>query len=535
MAVNIVDHLMNTASSMAFVHVPKDERSKLDAKTRQCVFIGYGHDDFGHRFYDPVEKKLVRSRDAIFMEDQSIKDIDKAEKSKSSSVGGLVDLDPTPTPVSVIPDVVEHDNNGEHVQDVQVENNGGDNIVVDAPTHRAVDEPTVRLRRSVRHKISSTHYSSDDYILLTDGGELESYEEVMEIEDKAIWIATMNDEMKSLYDNHTFELVKLPEASLDLEVEHMDVKTAFLHGDLEENIYMKQPKCFVVTGHDSSIINLLKKELSKSFAMKELGLERQILGMEIIRDRKNKKLWLSQEKYIEKVLQQFHMNKAKAHIPYRPAVGSLMYAMVCTRPDIAHAVGVVSRFLSNPGREHWNAVKWIMRYLRGTSSLKLCFGIGELVLHGYIDSDLAGDVDTRKSTSGYLVTFARGAVAWQSKLQKCVALSSTKAEFIATTEACKELLWMKKFMYEHGFTQKRYILYFDSQSVIYLCKNPTFHGRSKYINVKYHWIRDVLDSKSLELVKIHTNDNCSDMLTKILPRGKFEACCVGAGLAHTPA
>ncbi|KAI4334943.1 hypothetical protein L6164_013639 [Bauhinia variegata] len=211
-----------------------------------------------------------------------------------------------------------------------------------------------------------------------------------------------------------------------------------------------------------------------------------------------------------------------------------MYAMVCTRPNIAHAVGVVSRFLSNPSREHWNAVKWIMRYLRGTSSLKLCFGIGEPVLHGYIDSDLVGDVDTRKSTSGYLVTFVEGAVAWQSKLQKCVALSTSEAEFITTIEACKELLWMKKFICELGFTQKRYILYCDSQSVIYLCKNPTFHGRSKHIDVKYHWIRDVLDSKSLELVKIHTNDNCLDMLTKILPRGKFEACCVGAGLAHTP-
>ncbi|KAI4305960.1 hypothetical protein L6164_029285 [Bauhinia variegata] len=359
----------------------------------------------------------------------------------------------------------------------------------------------------------------------------------------------------------------------------MDVKIAFLHGDLEENIYMKQPKGFVVkgkedyvckltkslyglkqaprqwykkfesvmiqqgykktisdhcafvrkfsnnyfiilmlyvddmliVGHDSSRINLLKKEFSKSFAMKDLGPARQILGIEIIRDRKSKKLWLSQEKYIEKVLQRFHMNKAKAvstplanhfklstrhapsdddekarmqHIPYRPAVGSLMYAMVCTRPDIAHEVGVVSRFLSNPGREHWNAVK--------------------------------------------------GAIAWQSKLQKCVALSTTEVEFIATTEACKKLLWMKKFICELGFTQKMYILYCDSQSAIYLCKNPTFHGRSKHIDVKYHWIRDVLDSRSLELVKIHTNDNCSDMLTKILPRGKFEACCVGAGLAHTP-
>ena len=113
-----------------------------------------------------------------------------------------------------------------------------------------------------------------------------------------------------------------------------------------------------------------------------------------------------------------------ARVPYASAVGSLMYAMVCTRPDIAHAVGVVSRFMSNPGREHWNAVKWIMRYLRGTSSVRLGFGIGQPLLVGYTDADMAGDVDTRKSTSGYLITFAGGAVAWQSRLQKCIALST---------------------------------------------------------------------------------------------------------------
>lgn len=98
----------------------------------------------------------------------------------------------------------------------------------------------------------------------------------------------------------------------------------------------------------------------------------------------------------------------------------------------------VSRFLSNPGREHWNAVKWILRYLRGTSQLCLCFGSKKPVLVGYTDADMAGDVDKRKSTSGYLVTFSGGAVAWQSKLQKSVALYTTEAEFMAITEACKE-------------------------------------------------------------------------------------------------
>lgn len=144
---------------------------------------------------------------------------------------------------------------------------------------------------------------------------------------------------------------------------------------------------------------------------------------------------MSQEKYIEKVLQRFGMDKAKAvsiplashfklsheqcpstddekssmkNVPYSSAVGSLMYAMVCTRPDIAYAVGIVSRYLSNPGRHHWEAVKWIMRYLRGTSNLRLTLGYDSPTLVGYSDSDLAGSLDDRKSTSGYMMTFAGG-------------------------------------------------------------------------------------------------------------------------------
>ena len=135
-----------------------------------------------------------------------------------------------------------------------------------------------------------------------------------------------------------------------------------------------------------------------------------------------------------------------SRVPYASAVGSLMYAMVCTRPDITHVVGIVSRFLSNPGREHWNAVKWILRYFHGTVDMKLCFGGDKPTLMGYTDSNMAGDINSRKSTSGYLIKFAGEAVAWQSRLQRCVALSTTEAKFIVITEACKDLLWLKKFL-----------------------------------------------------------------------------------------
>ena len=105
-----------------------------------------------------------------------------------------------------------------------------------------------------------------------------------------------------------------------------------------------------------------------------------------------------------------------------------MYAMVCTRPNIAHTVGLVSRYLSNPGKVHWEAVKWIFRYLWGTSKLSLCYGSYNPILQGYTDADIVGDVDSRKSTSIYLFTFSGGAISWQSKLQNCVVLSTIVAE-----------------------------------------------------------------------------------------------------------
>ena len=145
----------------------------------------------------------------------------------------------------------------------------------------------------------------------------------------------------------------------------------------------------------------------------------------------------------------------------------------------------------------------------------LCFGNGKSMFDGFTDSDMAGDIDSRKSTSGYLMTFVGGAVACQSKLQKYVALLTTEAEFIAITEACKKELWLKKFLQELGLKQEKYVLYCNSQSAIHLSKNSTFHSRSKHIDVRYHWIRDVLDSKLLQLEKVHTDDNISDMLTNI--------------------
>ncbi|MCO5567257.1 hypothetical protein L7F22_020946 [Adiantum nelumboides] len=275
--------------------------------------------------------------------------------------------------------------------------------------------------------------------------------------------------------------------------------------------------------------------------MKDLGDASHILGMRIIRDRNRGLLYLSQQTYVEKVLKHFNMERGKslstplaphlklskadcpksdtkkaemAKIPYASACGSLMYAMVATRPDIAYAVGVVSRFMSNPGKKHWEAVKGVLRYLNGTKDRCICFGKGKLSVVGYTDADYAGDLDKRRSTSGYLYTFTGGAISWLSRLQSCVMLSTTEAEYVAASEACKEAIWLTRLVGYLGIVREIPVLHCDSQSAIQLARNPVFHAKTKHVDVKYHFIREVLEDKRLQLVKVHTDDNPADLLIK---------------------
>ncbi|CAA0830837.1 cysteine-rich RLK (RECEPTOR-like protein kinase) 8, partial [Striga hermonthica] len=133
-------------------------------------------------------------------------------------------------------------------------------------------------------------------------------------------------------------------------------------------------------------------------------------------------------------------------VPYASEVGSLMYAMLCTRPDISYAVGLVARYQSNPGREHWSAVKHILKYLRKTKEYMLVYRADSLLPLGYSDSDFQTDRDESKSTSGYVFTLGGGAISWRSAKQKCVADSTMEVEYIAASEAAKEAVWLRNFL-----------------------------------------------------------------------------------------
>ncbi|GJS05372.1 transposable element [Tanacetum coccineum] len=305
----------------------------------------------------------------------------------------------------------------------------------------------------------------------------------------------------------------------------------------------------LVATKDMEEVKKLKILLNTEFDMKDLGAARKILGMEIIRDRKHGKLFLSQKSYIEKIISRFGMSSAKSvntpssanfrlsttcapqneaeieymsRIPYASAVGSLMYAMVCTRPDIAHAMSVVSRYMAHPGKEHWNAVKRIFRYLKGTSDVGLIYGGDrEYLVAGYSDSDYAADLDARRSLTGYVFTIGNSVVSWKATLQPSVALSTTEAEYMALTEAAKEGIWLKGLIEDLGFPQDQATVFCDSMSAICLAKDQVYHDRTKHIDVRYHFIRS---ERRIKVEKIGTQDNPADVFTKPVPLSKFRRC-----------
>ncbi|GKA97148.1 retrovirus-related pol polyprotein from transposon TNT 1-94, partial [Tanacetum coccineum] len=233
---------------------------------------------------------------------------------------------------------------------------------------------------------------------------------------------------------------------------------------------------------EEKFIKKLKRQLSQKLEMKDLGPAKQILGMSIIRYKTKGTLRLSQEKYIGKVLEKFNMKDAEARCQPLGDHYKLSKKQApktkASRPDIAHVVRVVSKFMSSPRREHWEAIKWLLRYLK--------------------------------------------VVSWMSRIQKCVGMSTTEAEYIAIAEASKELVWLKNFLEELDKAQTKCVLFCDNQSVIHLVKNPMFYGRTKHIKIIYHYIRELVREGTLYLKKIIGAKNPTDMLTKVVTTEKLK-------------
>jgi hypothetical protein len=301
-----------------------------------------------------------------------------------------------------------------------------------------------------------------------------------------------------------------------------------------------------------STIKYVKESLSNLFKITDIGPLKYCLGYEIDRNRPSRTLKMHQSAYIKQIIARANMSDCKSstvpanpslrlsksmcpkddeekefmsRVPYRQIVGSLLYLVSGTRPDLSFSVSQVCRFMHNPGKQHWEAVKQIIRYLKGTDTDGITLGGKSENLNGYVDSDHAGNIDNRRSTTGYIFILYDGPVSWNCKTQPTVALSSTEAEYMALSTAAQEAMWIDGILNSLGIRSSKSIsLLCDNQGSIKLSKNPVNHARTKHIDVRHHFIREAVQSGKINLQYVDTKQNLADMFTKPLGNISLRGC-----------
>jgi hypothetical protein len=283
--------------------------------------------------------------------------------------------------------------------------------------------------------------------------------------------------------------------------------------------------------------------------MKDLGNMKKIVGIRITNE--PEKITLDQEEYINDMLIRFKMEDCKpTSTPmavknkgykederifedekmYKQLIGSLIYLSNSTRPDICYSVNQLARNMQNPTFENWKQGKRILRYLQGTKQIKLIYKKKKEELCGYSDASYAEDKKDRKSTSGQVFMKNGGAISWKSRKQKIVSLSSMEAEYIALTDATKEGIWLKKMEKELNKENNILTIFEDNQSAIKTANNRIHNDRSKHIDVRYHFIRELIEEKKLKLVYCPTQNMIADIMTKALGKIAHERLRKAMGL-----
>jgi len=302
----------------------------------------------------------------------------------------------------------------------------------------------------------------------------------------------------------------------------------------------------IVMSKDMAIIHSIRDKLKQEFKIKELGELKYCLGTEVTRDRNQKSIFMNQCAYIGKVAERFGVSDCKdvytpAEIgnvlvkmseeetfedryPYREVVGSLMYALTCTRPDIGNAVGNVAKYCAKYNKQHWMAAKRIVKYLKTTSHYGIMFnGKEKKALCGHADANWAADLDSRRSTTEYIFLLNDSVISWRSQRQATVATSTTESEYMALYGATQEMIWLKKLLADLKYTSDEpTTMHQDSQGCIALATNPVYQTRTKHIDIKYYFIRDVIKCNRMVLKYTCSEDMLADGMTNDLSRQKHE-------------
>jgi len=632
--------------SKAYAYVPKEKRTKWDSHSTEGVLVGYSETSNGYRILNPTTGKVTICRDVKFDEGTAVTD------------NFIV--------VSVVSDTVQSPDQSQPTGSATA----GETVTESQPPPHSEEPP---IRRSARQNqgIPAERLS---YMARTKlPTEPESWKEMQKLPDseKLEWTKATDEEIRSLKELQTWELTELPPgkqaigckwifklkrdsegkvdkykarlvakgyaqeygkdydatfapvakqstfrtllsvaAAKNMKIRHYDIKTAFLNGDITEELYMTQPDGYVaeekhlvcklhkslyglkqsarawntkmndvllqnkfvrskadpclyskfennkwmyvliyvddllIAHQDDETIIQLGRVMNEHFTVKDLGEISYYLGIQIDRETDGS-FMLSQSAKIATVLDQFGMSDSKGastpmdtaypklegeydclpdNYQYRQAVGAMLYLATTTRPDIAAAMGILCRRVSNPRQRDWHALKRVIRYLKQTADLKLKIcADNNLELVGFADADWAGDISDRKSTSGYLYKLGTSLISWSSKKQVSVALSSTEAEYVSAALASQEAIWLRQLLTDIGVPPTQAItMYEDNQGCIKLANSEKINARTKHIDVRHHHLRDLVDRDVINFKYCETDMMVADALTKPLPRLKFE-------------
>ncbi|PKA46730.1 Retrovirus-related Pol polyprotein from transposon TNT 1-94 [Apostasia shenzhenica] len=555
---------------IAYALINANERGKMDKKSEKCIFVGYSDETKGYRLYNPKTEKLIVRRDIIFQENNSwnwkpscyeeaceIKEWEKSMKEEIDSIekNGTWELVDLPFGKDVI--------GVKWIYKIKL--NANDNIY------------------RFKSRLVAKGYAQEHGI-----NYFETYSPVARFE--------------------TIRIILALAAQMRWNVFQFDVKTAFLNGYLEEDVYVQQPQGFLVKGKEEKVYKLkkalyglkqaprawysrlnsylqqngfqksanestlytkvkeneilivcvyvddiiytgssqvlmkeFKYKMMQEFEMTNLGSLHYFLGLQILQTSDG--IFLSQEKYALNLLKRFNMKNCKTFSTpmnaneklaltdgtaktdekvYRSLVGGLMY-LTHTRPDILFSVSLISRFMHKPSVHHFGAARRILRYVRATTNYEIWYKqVSNFKLTCFTDSDWAGSIDDRKSTSDFLCNLGSGAISWSSKKQGTTALSSSEAEYISACSTTCQAIWMRRILEDlHQPQTKATDIYCDNKATIFMAKNPVFHGRTKHIELRHHFIRSAVAEGVIELKYISTNDQIADGFTKALSSMKF--------------
>ncbi|WJX48053.1 hypothetical protein P8452_34667 [Trifolium repens] len=645
--------------SECFILADREPRRKLDPKSEKGFFLGYSTNSRAYRVYNTKTQVVMESVNVV-VKDSSDKENEGVDQGTPVSVNAEPD-DGASTPASMNEAderTIEEDNDESarpqatsKGPSVRVQKNHPLDLVIGNP------EQGITTRRTNDVVANSCFVSlfepKNVKEALTDEAWIEAMqEELNQFERSEVWDLVPRPEdvnvigTKWVYKNKSdengtvtrnkarlvaqgytqiegldFDETFAPVARLEsirlllgvacilkFKLYQMDVKSAFLNGYLQEEVYVEQPKGFVDPEHPNYVYKLKKalyglkqaprawyerltqfleeqgyrkggsdktlfvkqekgkfiiaqiyvddivfggmsntmvqhfvQQMQSEFEMSLVGELTYFLGLQI--KQMDDTIFISQSKYARNIIKKFGMDNAThkrtpapTHLKltkdekgisvdqslYRSMIGSLLY-LTASRPDITYAVGVCARYQADPKVSHLTQVKRILKYVNGTSDYGIMYSHCEnSTLYGYCDADWAGSADDRKSTSGGCFFLGTNLISWFSKKQNCVALSTAEAEYVAAGSSCSQLVWMKQMLKEYDVEQDALTLYCDNMSAINISKNPVQHSKTKHIDIRHHYIRDLVENKIVVLEHVGTKEQIADIFTKALDAVQFE-------------